>query len=99
MKQVYILCGPSGCGKSTYADKMLKAKHVDNMVVLSTDDYHYNASGEYVFQPDQLGKFHAQNLAHFIVCLSGRFHIKLCPVFFQIHSGASCSSSVQVSGR
>jgi len=72
MKQVYILCGPSGCGKSTYADKMLKAKHVDNMVVLSTDDYHYNASGEYVFQPDQLGKFHAQNLHRFIeACNTG----------------------------
>lgn len=66
MKQVYILCGPSGCGKSTYTDKMLKTKHVDNMVVLSTDDYHYNASGKYVFQPDQLGKFHAQNLHRFI---------------------------------
>lgn len=59
MKKVYILCGPSGCGKSTLAEKL-------GGLVLSTDDYHYNSSGTYVFQPDQLGKFHAQNLHRFI---------------------------------
>ena len=66
MKQVYILCGPSGCGKSSYADNMLMTKHVDNMVVLSTDDLFLNEHNQYVFDATKLGAHHAANMHRFI---------------------------------
>jgi predicted kinase len=60
-KQLLILMqGPSGSGKSTKA-KMLSKEL--GAIICSTDDF-MHFEGEYLFQPESLGYFHAYNQFH-----------------------------------
>ena len=53
-KQIFILRGCPGSGKSTYAKNVLKATDVD---IFSADKY-FMRSGEYKFDPTELGDAH-----------------------------------------
>jgi predicted ABC-type ATPase len=64
IKQVKILSGISGSGKSTYAEKI--AAHHANCVIVSADDFFYQESEEYRFDPSKLGEAHAYCFREFL---------------------------------
>ena len=64
MKQLILPRGLPGSGKSTWT-QLRVARHFEedrgrSAAICSTDDYHL-IDGEYVFQPEKLAHFHAQN--------------------------------------
>ncbi len=61
-KRLILLRSLPGGGKSTLAQAL--SKDSDNLVILSTDNYHMreiDGEWKYVFQPDMLGEYHKQN--------------------------------------
>lgn len=60
MKKLIIIRGASGSGKSTFA-KTIASTFKDagvRVIVVEADDYFYNESGEYNFDPKQLQDAH-----------------------------------------
>lgn len=56
---VVIMRGVMGSGKSTIAKHIAKTVGVDDVKILSTDDYFINKDGVYVFDRTKLGAAHA----------------------------------------
>ncbi len=68
---VVILRGPSGAGKSTLAEahRMRLEKEGKGCTVVSADDFHINAEGDYVFKPENIGPSHQDCFRKFFRCI------------------------------
>lgn len=57
MPTLYILRGVSGSGKTTLADTLVT---LPNTTAISADNFAYNENGEYVWDVNKLGTYHAK---------------------------------------
>lgn len=53
---LYLIRGVSGAGKSTFANSLYRSQLVAG--VIEADDYFTNADGDYLFNPQNLGRAH-----------------------------------------
>lgn len=73
-KLFIVLRGLPGCGAGGFAKGIMEdavSKRVRTMALLSTEDFFYNANGEYVFNKDLLPEYHERNykraVQHFVI--------------------------------
>ena len=78
-KTVIINRAVSGSGKTTLSRCITEALEAHNLTVSvhSTDEF-FMREGRYDFQINMLNKYHAQNLADFIVALEQGFDVVIC---------------------
>ena len=74
MKKVIIMRGCSGSGKSTWAKKFKEEQDLE-VVIVSADNYWFDAEGNYNFNPARLGEAHAYCYKTFVENLEQRVPI------------------------